>query len=80
MFPLITDCNQIKQDSVVDIHDLVDRYGISVSQMTTIMLRFSKSQPVVFLFMTCHRVCNKGKMTDATCGAGIYYPYGASWF
>ena len=45
MFPLITDCNQIKQDSVVDIHDLVDRYGISVSQMTTIMLRFTKSQP-----------------------------------
>ena len=48
MFPLITDCNQIKQDNVVDIHDFVDRYGISVSQMTTIMLRFSKSQPIRF--------------------------------
>jgi hypothetical protein len=45
MFALITDCIQIKQDNVVDIHDFVDRYGISVSQMTTIMFRFSKSQP-----------------------------------
>ena len=54
MFALITDCNQIKQDNVVDIHDLVDRYGIYVSQMTTNMLRLSKSQSVVFSFMTCH--------------------------
>ena len=44
MFALITDCNQIKQDNVVDIHYFVDRYGISVSQMTTIMLRLPKSQ------------------------------------
>jgi hypothetical protein len=44
MFALITDCNRIKQDNAVDIHDLVDCYGISVSQMTTIMLRLSKSQ------------------------------------
>jgi hypothetical protein len=36
-FALITDCNQIKQENVVDIHDFVDRYGISVSQMITIM-------------------------------------------
>jgi hypothetical protein len=44
MFALITDCNQIKQDNVVDMHDFVDRYGISLSQMTTIMLRLPKSQ------------------------------------
>jgi hypothetical protein len=44
MFALITDCIQIKQDNVVDIHDFVDRYGISVSQMTTIMLFLSKLQ------------------------------------
>jgi hypothetical protein len=44
MFALITDCNQIKQDNAVDIHDLVDRYGIYVSQKTTNMLRLSKSQ------------------------------------
>ena len=44
MFALITDCNQIKQDNVVDIHDLVDRYGIYVPQKTTNMLRLSKSQ------------------------------------
>jgi hypothetical protein len=33
MFPLITDCNQIKQDNVVDIHDFVDRYGIDGQAM-----------------------------------------------
>ena len=44
MFALFTDCNQIKQDNVVEIHDSVDCYGISVSQMTTIMLRLPKSQ------------------------------------
>ena len=44
MFALITDCIQIKQDNIVDIHDFVDRYGISVSQMTTIMLLLSKLQ------------------------------------
>jgi hypothetical protein len=30
--------------------------------------------------MTCHRVCNKSNMTDATCGAGTTYSYGASRF
>ena len=44
MFALITDCNQRKQHNVVDIHDFVDRYGIAVSQITTNMLRLSKSQ------------------------------------
>ena len=43
-FALITNFNQIKQDIVVDIHDFVDRYGISVSQMTTNMFRLPKSQ------------------------------------
>jgi hypothetical protein len=41
---LRTDFNQIKQDSAVDIHDLVDCYGIYASQMSTNMLRLSKSQ------------------------------------
>jgi hypothetical protein len=27
MFALFTDCNQIKQDNVVEIHDSVDCYG-----------------------------------------------------
>ena len=35
-------------------HDLVNRYGTSVSQMTTDMLHF----PVLSSSMTYHRVCN----------------------
>ena len=35
-------------------HDLVDRYGISVSQMTTCRKYF----PIFSSFMTYHRVCN----------------------
>ena len=31
-------------------HDLVSRYGISVSQMTRNMIHLSKSQPDAFLF------------------------------
>ena len=43
-------------------YDLVNRYGISMSQITTDMFRLS-SGPF-------HRVCNKSNTTDATCGAG----------
>ena len=35
-------------------HDLVDRYGISVSQMTKYMFHFK----VISSFMTYHRLCN----------------------
>ena len=38
-------------------HDLVDRYGISVSQMT--MYMFHVNTPVLSSFMTCHRICNR---------------------
>ena len=50
-FALIRDCNQIKKDNAVDIHELVDRYGISVLQMTTNILRLSKSQSGPFSFI-----------------------------
>ena len=39
-------------------HDLVDRYGISVSQMTTICSTCREHFPILSLFMTYHRVCN----------------------
>ena len=39
-------------------HELVDRYGISVSQMTTICSTCSKHFPVFSSFTTYHRVCN----------------------
>ena len=36
-------------------HDLVDNYGISVSQMTTHMFHLSQALSVLFSFMTYHR-------------------------
>jgi hypothetical protein len=49
-----------------------DRYGLSVSQITTDIFHF----PVLSSFMTYHRVCNYIKMTGATSGAGTVYPFG----
>jgi hypothetical protein len=37
---------------------LVDRYGISVSQMTTICSTCCKHFPVLSSFTTYYRVCN----------------------
>ena len=39
-------------------HNLIDCYGISVSQMTTICSTCRKHFPVLSSFMTYHRVCN----------------------
>jgi hypothetical protein len=39
-------------------HDLVDRYEISVSQMTTIYSNCHKHFPVLSSLMTYHRICN----------------------
>jgi hypothetical protein len=42
-------------------HDLVDRYGISASQMTTDMFHCMTCRnhfPIISSFMTYHRVCN----------------------
>ena len=61
-------------------HDLVDRYGISVSQMTTICSTCRKHFPVLTSFMTYHRVCNQINTTSDTSGAGIAYPSGSYEF
>ena len=55
-------------------HDLIHRYGISVSQMTTNMFRCHKLFPVLSLFMTYHRVCEWINTTGVTSGAGTAYP------
>jgi hypothetical protein len=39
-------------------HHLVDRYGISLSQMTTDMFHLLKYSPVLSSFMTYYQVCN----------------------
>ena len=57
-------------------HDLVDRYGISVSQMTTCRENF----PVLFPFTTYHRVCNQMITKGAISGAGTVYLSGAPEF
>jgi hypothetical protein len=51
-------------------HDFVNRYGISLSQITTNMLRISrKLYPVLSSFITYRRVCTKSN-TGVTSGAG----------
>jgi hypothetical protein len=54
-------------------HDLIDRYGISVSQMTKHMFHISS-------FVSSHRVCNYIYTTGVTSGAGTGYPSGAHEF
>ena len=61
-------------------HDLDDRYGISVSQMTTNIFHWRKHFPVLSSFMTYHRICNQSSTLGATSGAGTAYPSGASEF
>jgi hypothetical protein len=39
-------------------HDLVDRHGIYVSQMTMDMVHLLWTLPVLSSFLTYHRVCN----------------------
>jgi hypothetical protein len=48
-------------------HDLVNRYGISVSQSST-----CNKTPVLLSFKTCHRVCNKINTTCATSGRRVF--------
>ena len=57
-------------------NELVDRYGISVSQMTADMFHLRKHSPVLSSFMTYHPVCNKRKMKTfrTTCGGETAYP------
>ena len=55
-------------------HDLVDRYGVSVSHMTMEMFCLCNHNPVFSSFMTYHRVCNKCNTTGVACGAGTAYP------
>ena len=61
-------------------HDLINRYRISVSQMTTHMFHLYKHFPVVSSFMTNLRVCNESNTTGATIGTGTAYPSGSPEF
>ena len=72
--------NDIKMSIFWIVLDLVDRYGISVTQMTTDMFTCRKHFPFLSLFMTYYRVCNWNNTTDATSGAGTTYPFGAHEF
>ena len=48
---------------------LVNRYRVSVSQMTICR----NHNPILSSFVTCHRVCNKSNTAGATCRAGTTY-------
>jgi hypothetical protein len=55
-------------------HDLVNRYGVSVSQMTQICSVCRNYNPILSSFMVYHRDCNKSSTTHATYGAWAAYP------
>ena len=61
-------------------HDLVNRYGTSVSQITTICSTCREHFPVISSFITYHRVCNQSNTTGATNGAGTAHHSGAHDF
>jgi hypothetical protein len=61
-------------------HDLVDRYGISVTTDPRICSTCRKQFLVLSSFMTYHRVCSKIYTMGATSGAGAAYPFGAPEF
>ena len=61
-------------------HDLVDRYGIPVSEMTTDMFRLSYSQSDPFLIHDLSPVCKKCNTANVTNGAGTAYPSGEHAF
>ena len=56
-------------------HDLVNCYGVSVSQMTTDMFRHHNR--VLSSFMLQQRVCDNSNTTGVTYGAETAYPSGA---
>jgi hypothetical protein len=54
-------------------HDLVDLYGISVSQWQTICSTYHKHFTVLYSFTTYYRVCNYINTTGVTNGASISF-------
>jgi hypothetical protein len=58
-------------------HDLVYRYGISVSHMTTDIFYLSRALPDPFLIHDLSPVCNWSNTTGGTSGAEVTYPSGA---
>ena len=58
-------------------HDLVDRYGISMPQMTTNMFHLY-TLPGSFLIHDVSPICSLlDNMTETTSGAGTAYPSGS---
>ena len=61
-------------------HDQVNRYGTSVSQMTTIYSTWRKHVSVLSSYMAFHQVCNQSNTTGATSVVGTAHPSGAPEF
>jgi hypothetical protein len=68
---------------------ITNDHGVSVSQMITEYLYHKWPRicsicrihnPVIFSFVTYHRVCNKSNTAGVTCGAGTAYRSGAPQF
>jgi hypothetical protein len=61
-------------------HDLVDRYGISMSQWPPKCSTYRKHFMVLYSFTTYYRVCNYINTTSATSGSGSTDASGAPEF
>jgi hypothetical protein len=61
-------------------HDLIDRYGISVSQWPPICSTYRKHFTVLYSYMTYYWVCNYIITTSATSGSGFTDPSGVPEF
>jgi len=62
------------------LHDLVNRYGISMSKITTVSCVFRNHKPILSQFMTYHPICNKSNTAGTASGTGTAYPSGAPEF
>ena len=63
---------------ITNDHDLINGYGISVSQMNVDKFHMSQALPSSFLIH--HPVYNYSSTTGATSGEGNAYPSGAPEF
>lgn len=61
-------------------YDMVNRHGISMSQMTWICFVCRKHFSVLSSLRTCHRICVKSYTIGSTCRTVTAYPFRASCF
>ena len=74
---LLSCCKQRVTFIVCVLTSIVSYGGNKIKSICSVC---RNQKPVLFLFMTYHRVCNKSNTTGVTSGAGTAYPSGAPEF